>query len=116
MYLSLAEEVMWDDEACDAFGLVEKTDEGYKLSMEMPSSLHRFIIGRRGETKRKIEKDTGTRIWIPRQGQEGDVGETFNQIYIILKSKPTLETTQNAKICWLLVRKFLLQYRTLTTG
>ena len=89
MYLSLAEEVTWDDEACNAFGVVEKTDEGYKLSMEMPSSLHRFIIGRRGETKRKIEKDTGTRIWIPRQGQEGDVGETFYQIYIILKSKPT---------------------------
>ena len=88
-YLSLAEEVMWDDEACDAFGLVEKTDEGYKLLMETPSSLYRFIIGKKGETKRKIEKDTGTHIWIPRQGQEGDVGETFHQIYIMLMSKPT---------------------------
>ena len=68
--------------------MVEETDKGYKLSMEIPSPLYPFIIGRKGETIQKIKKDTGTRIWIPRKGQEGDVGETFYQIYIILKSKP----------------------------
>lgn len=43
--------------------------------MEVPSSLFKFILGKRAETKRKIEKETNTQIMIPRQGQEGDVGE-----------------------------------------
>ena len=58
-----------------------------ELSIKIPSSVYPQIIGKRGETIRKIEEDTGTRISIPKQGQEGEVGETFYQIYI-LKSKP----------------------------
>ena len=65
MYLSLAEE----------------------LSIKIPSSLYPQIIGKKGEKIRKIEEDTGTRISFPRKGQEGEVGETYYQIYI-LKSKP----------------------------
>ena len=68
---------MWEDEACDAFGLVEKTEDGYRLSIEIPSLLYKFIIGKKGETKRKIEKETGTCIMIPRQGEEGNVGEAY---------------------------------------
>ena len=85
--LIFAEELTWEDEACDASGLqVEKTEEGYKLCMEIPSLLYRFIIGKRGETKRKIEKETGTQIMIPRQGEEGDVGESYrhDQAFSIL--------------------------------
>lgn len=73
---SLAEpEFIWEDEACDAVESVEKTEQGYKLSMEVPSSLFKFILGRRAETKKKIEKETTTQIMIPRQGEEGDIGE-----------------------------------------
>ena len=43
--------------------------------MEVPSSLFKFILGKRAETKKKIEKETNTQIMIPRQGEEGDVGE-----------------------------------------
>ena len=43
--------------------------------MQVPSLLYKFIIGKRGETKRKIEKETGTRIIIPRMGKEGDIGK-----------------------------------------
>lgn len=71
------EALAWDDEACDAFGLVEKTAAGYRLCMEVPSLLYRFIIGKKGDTKRKIEKQTGTQIMIPRQGEEGDIGESI---------------------------------------
>lgn len=67
--------MIWEDEACDTVESVEKTDQGYRLSMEVPSSLFKFILGKRAETKRKIEKETNTQIMIPRQGQEGDVGE-----------------------------------------
>ena len=40
------------------------------LSMEVPSSLFKFILGKRAETKKKIEKETNTQILIPRQGEE----------------------------------------------
>ena len=45
--------------------------------MQVPNSLFKFIIGKRAETKRKIEKETNTQILIPRQGEEGDVGEFY---------------------------------------
>lgn len=67
--------MIWEDEACDTVESVEKTDKGYRLSMEVPSSLFKFILGKRAETKKKIEKETNTQIMIPRQGEEGDVGE-----------------------------------------
>ena len=65
MYLSLAEELL----------------------IEIPSCLYPHIIGKKGEKINKIQTDTGTNISIPKHGLEGDVGETFYQIYI-LKSKP----------------------------
>ena len=77
----IAEGFAWEDEACDAFGLVEKTAAGYRLCMEVPSLLFRFIIGKKGDTKRKIEKETGTQIMIPRQGKEGDIGECCTLLY-----------------------------------
>ena len=67
--------MIWEDEACDTVESVEKTDQGYRLSMEVPSSLFKFILGKRAETKKKIEKETNTQILIPRQGEEGDVGK-----------------------------------------
>ena len=65
MYLSLAEELL----------------------IEIPSCLYPHIVGKKREKISKIQKDTGTHILIPERGKEGDVGETFYQIYI-LKSKP----------------------------
>ena len=74
----MAENLTYDreDEACDAFGSIEKTEEGYQLRMQVPSLLYKFIIGKKGETKKKIEKETGTRIMIPRPGGKGDLGES----------------------------------------
>lgn len=69
--------MIWEDEACDTVESVEKTEQGYRLCMEVPSSLFKFIIGKKAETKRKIGKETGTQIMIPRLGQEGDVGEFY---------------------------------------
>ena len=57
--------------------------------MEVPSLLYRFIIGKRGDTKRKIEKETGTQIMIPRQGEEGEVGEFCWAWLSIFKSLST---------------------------
>lgn len=73
-HASLSERVDWeDDEACDVSESVERTEQGYRLSVEIPSSLFKFILGRRAETKKKIEKETNTQIMVPRQGEEGDI-------------------------------------------
>ena len=64
-----------DDETCDGLNLVETTSNGYRLSVDVPSALFGSIIGYKGETKKRIEQDTGTSISIPRKGGEGPIGE-----------------------------------------
>lgn len=39
------------------------------------SLLHRYIIGKKGETRRRLEFDTKTNISIPKPGVEGQIGE-----------------------------------------
>ncbi|XP_052783371.1 activating signal cointegrator 1 complex subunit 1-like isoform X2 [Mya arenaria] len=56
------------DQAC-----LEETSDGYKTVVQAPSGLFKFIIGRKGETKQRLEVETRTKIRIPRQGQEGDI-------------------------------------------
>lgn len=36
---------------------------------------YRYIIGKKGETRRRLEFDTKTSISIPKQGVEGQIGE-----------------------------------------
>ena len=68
----------WNDETCTLdSGLVEQTADGYQSTVTAPSVLFKFIIGKKGETKRRLETETRTQIRIPRQGQEGDVGKYF---------------------------------------
>lgn len=80
-----------DDEGSDAFGIVEKTEQGYKLCMQVPSLLYKFIIGKKGETKKKIEKETGTRIIIPRQGELGDLVITGPQRSGVVGARSRIE-------------------------
>lgn len=64
----------YEDEVCDMMPGIEETENGFKMPISIPSAFFKFIIGKKGETKRKIENETCTSIWIPRQGQEGDIG------------------------------------------
>lgn len=36
--------------------------------------LYRYIIGKKGETRKRLEFDTKTSISIPKQGVEGQIG------------------------------------------
>ncbi|KAK3698545.1 hypothetical protein QZH41_014471 [Actinostola sp. cb2023] len=63
--------VLYEDEVCD--DLVEETSKGFKSVLDIPSALYKFVIGRGGETKKRIEGDTDTRIFIPSQGEIGDI-------------------------------------------
>ena len=65
------------DEVCDAgLSAIEELKDGtLRLSLDIPSAYFKFIIGKKAETKRRIENETRTQIQIPRQGVEGEVGK-----------------------------------------
>ncbi|XP_045201166.2 activating signal cointegrator 1 complex subunit 1-like [Mercenaria mercenaria] len=64
----------WNDETCalDAPN-IEQTSDGFRTSICAPSGLLKFVIGRKGETKHRLEIETRTKIRIPKQGQKGDI-------------------------------------------
>lgn len=64
----------WNDETCDTLN-IEETDRGYQTSVNLPSAFFKHIIGRKGETKRRLEIETKTQIKIPREGVEGEIGQ-----------------------------------------
>ncbi|XP_031570502.1 activating signal cointegrator 1 complex subunit 1-like [Actinia tenebrosa] len=68
------DEMNYEDETCDASDVVEETKSGFRTVMDTPSALFKFVIGRKAETKKKIEMETDTRLFIPSQGQAGDIG------------------------------------------
>ncbi|XP_064285895.1 activating signal cointegrator 1 complex subunit 1 isoform X1 [Passer domesticus] len=66
------------DEPCDAFG-VEETERGFQCRLEVPSPLYKYIIGKKGETKKRLETETRTSISIPKPGVEGEIVITGQQ-------------------------------------
>ncbi|XP_063262332.1 activating signal cointegrator 1 complex subunit 1 [Prinia subflava] len=66
------------DEAGDAFA-VEETERGFQCRVEVPSALYKYIIGKKGETKKRIETETRTSISIPKPGVEGEIVITGQQ-------------------------------------
>ncbi|XP_008834858.1 activating signal cointegrator 1 complex subunit 1 isoform X1 [Nannospalax galili] len=62
----------YSDEPCDAYE-VEQTPQGFRATVSAPSLLYKHIVGKRGDTKKKIETETKTSINIPKPGQEGEI-------------------------------------------
>ncbi|XP_012518735.1 PREDICTED: activating signal cointegrator 1 complex subunit 1 isoform X2 [Propithecus coquereli] len=60
------------DEPCDAYE-VEQTPQGFRSIVKAPSLLYKHIVGKRGDTKKKIEMETKTSISIPKPGQDGEI-------------------------------------------
>ncbi|XP_060796158.1 activating signal cointegrator 1 complex subunit 1 isoform X3 [Neoarius graeffei] len=58
------------DEPCDTSN-IEQTDKGFRCAVDVPSVLYKYIIGKKGETRRRLEAETKTTISIPKQGVEG---------------------------------------------
>ncbi|XP_019620390.1 PREDICTED: activating signal cointegrator 1 complex subunit 1-like [Branchiostoma belcheri] len=63
---------VYADESCDIIP-VQRTDRGYKLTLDLPSDLFKFIIGRKGETKKRLETETRSQVQIPKVGAGGEV-------------------------------------------
>ena len=53
---------------------MRQTEDGFCIALPMPDVFHKHIIGRKGDTKKRLESDTGAKIKLPRIGQTGDVG------------------------------------------
>ncbi|KAM9831188.1 activating signal cointegrator 1 complex subunit 1 [Neosynchiropus ocellatus] len=60
------------DEACDGH-CIEETDKGFRCAIDVPNVLYKYIIGKKGETRRRLEFDTKTSINIPKQGVDGQI-------------------------------------------
>lgn len=77
-YFSFLDESTGDfgycDEVCDLKTPIEETENGFQLKLDVPSAFFKHIIGRKAETKRRLETETRTQIRIPKPGQEGPIG------------------------------------------
>uniref|UniRef100_A0A147B4Q2 Activating signal cointegrator 1 complex subunit 1 n=1 Tax=Fundulus heteroclitus TaxID=8078 RepID=A0A147B4Q2_FUNHE len=67
-----------EGETCDGH-FIEQTDKGYRCAVDVPSVLYKYIIGKKGETRRRLEFDTKTTISIPKPGIEGQIVITGSQ-------------------------------------
>lgn len=61
-----------EDETCDTH-CIEQTEKGFRCAIDVPSVLYKYIIGKKGETRKRLEYDTKTSINIPKQGVEGQI-------------------------------------------
>jgi len=53
--------------------MLEEFGGGFRASLQVASNFFPQIIGKGGQTKMRLEKETGTKIIIPRKGVEGDI-------------------------------------------
>ena len=67
---------------CEADVEIERTSRGYSLSFHVPHVFHKFIIGKKGETKKRLETETKTQIKVPRQIEDGDIGIFYSCIVL----------------------------------
>ncbi|KAJ8013563.1 hypothetical protein DPEC_G00031060 [Dallia pectoralis] len=58
---------------------IEQTENGFRCAIDAPSVLYKCIIGKKGETRRRLESDTKTSISIPKLGVEGQIVITGSQ-------------------------------------
>ncbi|XP_061611573.1 activating signal cointegrator 1 complex subunit 1 [Phyllopteryx taeniolatus] len=60
------------EETCDIH-VIEQTERGFRCAIDVPTVLYKYIIGKKGETRKRLESDTKTSINIPKQGVEGQI-------------------------------------------
>ncbi|CAG5136613.1 unnamed protein product [Candidula unifasciata] len=63
----------YNDEVCGLDVDIEETSKGFRLKMEVPSAYYKFIIGKKGETRARLQVETHTQIHIPKVGDKQEV-------------------------------------------
>ncbi|XP_039628624.1 activating signal cointegrator 1 complex subunit 1 [Polypterus senegalus] len=87
---SYSENSLCTDEPCDSLQ-IEQTDKGYRCAIDVPSVLYKYIIGKKGETKKRLETETRTSINIPKQGVEGEIVITGQQRSSVISACTRIE-------------------------
>ncbi|XP_035389661.1 activating signal cointegrator 1 complex subunit 1 [Electrophorus electricus] len=78
------------DEPCDTSN-IEQTDKGFRCAIDVPSVLYKYIIGKKGETRKRLESETRTSISIPKQGVEGQIVITGAQKAAVVSAVTRVE-------------------------
>ncbi|KAI7797134.1 activating signal cointegrator 1 complex subunit 1 [Triplophysa rosa] len=78
------------DEPCDAH-VIEQTEKGFRCAIDVPSVLYKYIIGKKGETRKRLESETKTSISIPKQGVEGQIVVTGAQRAAVVSAVTRVE-------------------------
>ena len=91
-------EACYNDEVCDVNLDIEEFSGGFRLRLDIPSIFFKYIIGKRGETKRRLETGTRTQIIIPRAGQEGKIGQLSEHKKVQTNTYFMLTRTHNMQI------------------
>ncbi|XP_007895852.1 activating signal cointegrator 1 complex subunit 1 isoform X1 [Callorhinchus milii] len=78
------------DEPCDSL-TIDHTERGYRCAMAVPSALYKYVIGKKGETKRRLETETRTSITIPKPGVEGEIVITGQQQSGVISARTRIE-------------------------
>ncbi|XDB65481.1 hypothetical protein ABFV05_019097 [Capra hircus] len=60
------------EEPCETYEVMQ-TPQGFRCTVKAPSLLYKHIVGKRGDTRKKLEVETKTSISIPKPGQEGEI-------------------------------------------
>lgn len=85
----------------DEFDQIEFENGYYKLEIQVAEAFYGYIIGRNGEKKSKLERDTQTSIRIPRQNQGNTITIEGNDKKCIISCRNRLElmiqTARNQK-------------------
>nr|XP_055032567.1 activating signal cointegrator 1 complex subunit 1 [Misgurnus anguillicaudatus]XP_055032568.1 activating signal cointegrator 1 complex subunit 1 [Misgurnus anguillicaudatus]XP_055032569.1 activating signal cointegrator 1 complex subunit 1 [Misgurnus anguillicaudatus] len=78
------------DEPCDTHN-IEQTEKGFRCAIDVPSVLYKYIIGKKGETRKRLESETKTSISIPKQGVEGQIVITGAQQAAVVSALTRVE-------------------------
>nr|CAD7579099.1 unnamed protein product [Timema californicum] len=74
---------------------VETTEAGrFRTSFHVPRVYFPYVIGQKGNTRRRLENETKTQIRVPRMGQDGDI------IYSVFCGS-SLSTAQHVLSLWM---------------
>lgn len=77
-----------DEELDDS---IEKTARGYLMRLKIPSVFFKYIIGKGGQTRATIERDTHSKIALPPRNAEGDIVVEAASLNAIKKAKRRIE-------------------------
>ena len=65
---------MHSDDDFSELGQVEELPSGgVQVKIDVPMVFFKYIIGKAGSTKQRIEQDTKCKVWLPRRGEKGPV-------------------------------------------